>query len=208
MRELITEHLHPLHKSASIEFANSQALVSDYDLNTRPAAPRNLNPAAVLVPLVDRTSGFTVLLTQRTRHLSDHAGQISFPGGRAEPGDRGPVETALRETREEIGLGPDYIEVAGYLDSYETVTAFLVTPVVAFVSPGFTLKLDEFEVAEAFEVPLNFILDSSNHQTHNRIVNGRKRYYYVLEYENRYIWGATAGMLINLFRRISGELGA
>ena len=149
-----------------------------------------------------------MLLTQRTKHLADHAGQISFPGGRAEPGDRGPVETALRETQEEIGLGPDYIEVAGYLDNYETVTAFLVTPVVGFVSPGFTLKLDGFEVAEAFEVPLDFILDPRNHQTHNSIVNGRKRYYYVLEYENRYIWGATAGMLINLFRRVSGKLGA
>jgi 8-oxo-dGTP pyrophosphatase MutT (NUDIX family) len=208
MRELITDRLHPLHESVSIEIANSQALVSDYDLNTRPAAPRNLNPAAVLVPLVERTNGFTVLLTQRTKHLADHAGQISFPGGRAEPGDRGPVETALRETQEEIGLGPDHIEVAGYLDNYETVTAFLVTPVVGFVSPGFTLKLDEFEVAEAFEVPLDFILDPRNHQTHNRIVHGRKRYYYVLEYENRYIWGATAGMLINLFRRVRRKLEA
>lgn len=143
-----------------------------------------------------------VLLTQRTDHLHDHAGQISFPGGRVESKDKGLVDAALRETREEIGLKPDYIDVAGFLDDYETVTGYRITPVVGFVRPGFRLRLDAFEVADTFEVPLNFILNPENHGIHARVRHGLKRRFYVFEYEDRYIWGATAGMLMNLYRRI------
>jgi 8-oxo-dGTP pyrophosphatase MutT (NUDIX family) len=176
---------------------------SDYDLNLPPKTPGNLRPAAVLVPLVERAEGLSVLLTQRTDHLHDHAGQISFPGGRVEPQDKGVVDAALRETEEEIGLGGKFIDVVGYLDDYETVTGYIITPVVAFVTPGFSLVIDNFEVADAFEVPLDFLLNPENHQIHMRMRRGLKRRYYVFEYQNRYIWGATAGMLMNLYRRIA-----
>ena len=160
-----------------------------------------LRPAAVLVPLVEHANGLTVLLTQRTDHLNHHAGQVSFPGGRVEADDRGPVDTALRETEEEIGLRRDQVEIAGYLDGYETGTGFHITPVVGFVRPGFTLKLDAFEVAEAFEVPLEFVFDPANHQRHRRMHNGRERRYFAMPYGDFYIWGATAAMLMNLYRR-------
>lgn len=179
------------------------AAYSDYDLNTRPLHAPKLKPAAVLVPIVERPSELTVLLTQRTDHLHDHPGQISFPGGRSESRDPTPVATALRETAEEIGLEEAFIEVAGYLDSYETVTGYLVTPVVAFVRPEFELSLDHFEVAEAFEVPLEFLLDRQNRHTHSLRRDGVLRSYYAFEYEHRYIWGATAGMLNNLINRLA-----
>ena len=161
-----------------------------------------LKPAAVLVPLVERQSGLTVLLTKRTDHLHHHAGQISFPGGRVEEDDLDVVDTALRETEEEIGLDRSYIEVSGYLDDYETGTGFHITPVVGFVRQGFDLNLDDFEVAEVFEVPLKFLFDPANHQRHSRDYNGRKRQYYAMPYGEFYIWGATAGMLMNLYRRV------
>ncbi len=176
---------------------------SDYDLNAPPATPRDLRRAAVLVPLVDRPAGLRVLLTRRTDHLHDHAGQISFPGGRVESRDNGVIDAALRETEEEIGLSEKFIEVVGFLDDYETVTGYLITPVVGFVRPGFNLTIDDFEVADAFEVPLEFLLNPENHQIHMRTRDGRERRYYVFEYENRYIWGATAGMLMNLYRRVA-----
>ncbi len=174
----------------------------DHDLN--PGAPRHatLTPAAVLVPLVERPEGITVLLTQRTEHLDDHAGQISFPGGRVEARDAGPVETALRETEEEIGLARSHVEIVGRLDRYETVTGFIITPVVGLVRPGFSLTLDAFEVAEAFEVPLAFVLDPKNHERHSRVIHGIDRHFYVLPYEGRYVWGATAGMLVNLYAKL------
>jgi 8-oxo-dGTP pyrophosphatase MutT (NUDIX family) len=159
-------------------------------------------PAAVLVPIVQRPSGFTVLLTQRTDHLHHHPGQISFPGGRMEDDDNDPVTTAMRETEEEIGLGRAYLEVIGFLDPYQSVTGFRVTPVVAFVRPGFRLELDAFEVAEAFEVPLSFVLNPDHHQRQSRRVAGQERRYYVLWYDGRRIWGATAAMLINLYEKL------
>ena len=165
---------------------------------------RFLTPAAVLVPLVERWEGLTVLLTQRTDHLIHHGGQISFPGGRVEEYDTGPVETALRETEEEIGLERHYVEVIGFLDLYQTVTGFLITPVVSFVAPGFTLRPDPFEVAEVFEVPLSFILDPRNHELRSRVYKGQERRFYVLPYENRYIWGATAAILVSFARRLTG----
>ncbi len=180
---------------------------SDFDLNSPDSSWRiegqTLRPAAVLVPLVEREE-LTVLLTQRTDRLHHHAGQISFPGGRVEAGDAGPVETALRETEEEVGLDRRHVQVAGYLDGYETGTGFHITPVVGFVMPEFELTLDAFEVAEAFEVPLSFIFDPSNHQRHSRIYNGTRRNYFAMPYGDFYIWGATAGMLMNLYRRFHG----
>lgn len=180
---------------------------SDYDLNEPPRTAARLRPAAVLVPLVERSQSYTVLLTQRTDHLHHHPGQVSFPGGRLEQADAGPVDAALRETEEEIGLAPGFVEPVGLLDDYETVTGFLVTPVVSFVTPGFDLELDSYEVADAFEVPLDFILNPHNHQVHSRMRNGTERRYYVIEYRHRYIWGATAGMLMNLYRRLHGLSG-
>ncbi len=158
-----------------------------------------LRPAAVLVPFVRREAGLTILLTQRTDHLYDHAGQISFPGGRSEAHDDSPAATALRETFEEIGLPHSHVEVLGLLPEYTTVTGYRVTPVAGLVSSPPTLSLDAFEVAEAFEVPLRFFLDPANHQRNTLQFQGRTRHYYAMPYEQRYIWGATAGMLMNLY---------
>ena len=176
---------------------------SDFDLHPhgRPgyAAPeRKLKPAGVLVPIINRPSGPTILLTQRTAHLNKHAGQISFPGGGWEEVDPHLEATALRETEEEIGLHNRHIEVLGQLSMYETSTAYGVIPVVGWVEPPFDLTIDPFEVAEAFEVPLAWILERENHQKEHRVRDGRRRHYYVLPYEGRFIWGATAGMLVNL----------
>jgi 8-oxo-dGTP pyrophosphatase MutT (NUDIX family) len=158
-----------------------------------------LRPAAVLVPVVRRDAGLTILFTRRTDHLYDHAGQISFPGGRTEAHDESPAATALRETFEEIGLPESRVEVLGSLSEYTTVTGYHVTPVVGLVNPPLTLSLDAFEVAEAFEVPLTFFLDPSNHQRNTLQYQGRTRHYYAMPFEMRYIWGATAGMLMNLY---------
>ena len=207
MRQIILKSLRPLGAPARWEAPAARPPTSDHDLNFEPVSrPARLTAAAVLVPLVERAGGFQVLLTQRTDHLNDHAGQISFPGGRAEATDRCPIDTALRETEEEIGLAREFVDVVGYLDDYETVTGFRVTPVVSFVAEGFTLALDQFEVADAFEVPLQFILDPRNHQTHSAMHRGRRRSYHVFEYRDRYIWGATAGMLMNLYRRLATNL--
>lgn len=173
----------------------------DHDLNPdyyEAGLPESLREAAVLVPLVDRAEGLTVIFTQRTAHLSAHAGQISFPGGRREPTDAAPEDTALRETEEEIGLPRGRIEILGRLDTYVTRTGFRVTPVVGLVRPPFDLDPDPTEVQEVFEVPLSFILDPANPQRHSREFLGRERYFYAFPYEHRYIWGATAGMLVNL----------
>jgi 8-oxo-dGTP pyrophosphatase MutT (NUDIX family) len=204
MREKILQTIRPLGDVSDAGAHGLPAPVGDHDLNAAPRADAPLTPAAVLVPLVVRSDGLQVLLTQRTDHLHDHAGQVSFPGGRREHSDADSVQTALRETREEIGLVEEFIEVVGLLDDYETGTGFRVTPVVSFVSEGFTLALDSFEVAEAFEVPLDYLFDPANHQTRSRDFNGRRRTYHVFEYRDRLIWGATAGMLMNLYRRVSG----
>lgn len=170
----------------------------DHDLNPGFGPPQGLREAAVLVPLVERAEGVTVLFTLRTSTLTAHAGQISFPGGRREPEDRSPEDTALRETEEEIGLSRDRIEVVGQLDTYVTRTGFRVTPVVGLVRPPFALDPDPTEVDEVFEVPLTFILDPANPQRHSRTFMGAERYFYAFPYQQRYIWGATAGMLVNL----------
>lgn len=161
-----------------------------------------LTPAAVLFPIVLRDGGQTVLLTQRTAHLRDHAGQISFPGGRVEVEDISPSHTALRETEEEIGLSREHVEILGFLPEYRTGTGFRVTPVVALVKPPFALHLDAFEVAEAFEVPLAFLLDPANHQRHSLHYRGALRNYFAMPYGDYFIWGATAGMIRSLSERL------
>ncbi|MBO9507394.1 CoA pyrophosphatase [Thalassospira sp. A3_1] len=154
-------------------------------------------PAAVLVPLVQRDEGLHVILTRRTDHLSDHAGQISFPGGRQEDHDNTLEETALRETEEEIGLARVHIELVGRLDDYYTVTGYQVTPVVGLITPPFDLAPDAHEVAEVFEVPLEFILEPRNQKLQTVTFEGAKRRYFAIPYCEYYIWGATAGMLVN-----------
>lgn len=178
----------------------------DHDLNPGVFSPaESLREAAVLVPLVDRAEGITIIFTQRTDHLSSHAGQISFPGGGREAIDASPEDTALRETEEEIGLSRERVEVLGRLDTYVTRTGFRVTPVVGVVRLPAELQPDPSEVAEVFEVPLSFILHPSNPQRHSREIAGRTATFYVFPYEQRYIWGATAGMLVNL-RDVLGDL--
>ena len=178
----------------------------DHDLNpgeTPPSAA--LRPAAVLVPLIDRANGMTVLLTQRTAHLSAHAGQIAFPGGRIEETDADAIAAALRETEEEVGLPRELISVIGRLDTYVTGTGFEITPIVGVVNPLYKLALDPYEVAEAFEVPLSYVLDRNNHNRQERESAGRTRVFFVLPYQGRNIWGATAGMLVNLAEVLNGE---
>lgn len=169
---------------------------------------REPSAAAVLVPLVRREGGLHVLLTRRTEHLRDHAGQISFPGGRCEPEDHGPIGTALREAEEEVGLAHACVEVVGELPDYTTVTRYVVTPVVALVSPPFTLTLDSFEVAEAFEVPLAFLMTPAHHRRHVFEWDGGQRQFLSMPWHGRgadgvereyFIWGATAAMLRNLY---------
>jgi 8-oxo-dGTP pyrophosphatase MutT (NUDIX family) len=163
-----------------------------------PDVPSQLIRAAVLIPLVEYDSGLTVLLTQRTAHLRDHAGQISFPGGRCEQCDGSAAATALREAQEEVGLQPSQIEILGTLPEYRTGSGFAITPVVALVPSPLHLTLDEFEVAEAFEAPLSFLLDSANHHRHRIARDGGWREYHAMPWQDHYIWGATAGMMISL----------
>jgi len=176
----------------------------DHELNPGIIPAGDLRAAAVLVPLVDRPGGLTVLLTQRTAHLAHHAGQIAFPGGRVEEADADEIATALRETEEEIGLTGPCIETVGRLDRYVTRTGFTVIPVVALVHPPFTLALAPDEVADAFEVPLSFILDPANRHKEGAEFQGVMRHFYVFRYGERNIWGATAGMLVNLAETLSG----
>lgn len=167
--------------------------------------PAQTTPAAVLVPLVLRESGTTVLLTQRTAHLNDHAGQVSFPGGRAEPEDRDAAATALREAEEEVGLSPGQVEVIGMLPEFFTGTGFRVTPVVGLVTPPLNLRLDDFEVAEVFEPPLQVLLARENWQRQKIAHQERTFEFWAMPWEGYFIWGATAGMLVNLRRHLLGE---
>ena len=190
---------------AAVAAALREATRGDHDLNpgwTPPSAA--LRPAAVLVPLVDHPDGMTVLLTLRTAHLSAHAGQVAFPGGRIEPDDADAVAAALRETEEEVGLSRAHVGVIGRLDTYVTGTGFEITPIVGIVTPPFTLTIDPTEVAEAFEVPLAFILDAKNHRRFTREYEAHSRTFFMLPFEDRNIWGATAGMLVNLAEVLGG----
>lgn len=172
------------------------------DLGRAPAGTP-LTPAAVLLPIVAHPEELTLLFTQRTAALRSHSGQISFPGGRVEPGDASPLAAALRETEEEIGLAQARIEVIGTLPEYHTGTGYRITPVVGVLAPPLALRPDAREVEEVFEVPLAFFLDPGNHQQHAREWRGALRSYYAMPFGERYIWGATAGMLVNLYRRLA-----
>lgn len=163
-------------------------------------------PASVLIPLVARDQGLTVLLTERTAHLNDHAGQVSFPGGSAEPGDVDEIDAALRECEEEIGLGRRHIEVIGRLPDYPTITGFIVAPIVALVLPPFDLTLDDFEVAEAFEVPLSYLMNPANHQRRQIVFDGGVRHFTAMPHGDHFIWGATATMLRNLYHFLHAQL--
>lgn len=193
-----------LSKSVPVADPDAPDTPSDFDLSPDlgpEIARAPLAPAAVLVPIVARPE-LTVLLTQRTETLRRHSGQIAFPGGRMEPTDRDPIATALREAQEEIGLAPSFVEPLGYLDAYRTGTGFRIFPVVSLVREGFTLKLDAREVADAFEVPLAFLMDEANHRTEARTWLGVERRFYAMPFEDRYIWGATAGIMKNMHKRL------
>ena len=157
-------------------------------------------PAAVLVPLVERADGLHLLLTERQPHLRRHAGQIAFPGGRIDGAHETPLEAALRENQEETGIQPAFVEPLGFLDSYITSTNYSVVPAVALLRPGFTVTPHDAEVKDVFEVPLAFLMDPAHHERHSRDWQGHLRYYYAMPWQGRYIWGATAGMIRNLYR--------
>jgi 8-oxo-dGTP pyrophosphatase MutT (NUDIX family) len=166
-------------------------------------------PAAVLVPIIAHEEALTLLLTRRAAHLRFHSGQVSFPGGRADETDSSPEATALRETEEEIGLPPERVEVLGRLPEYRTGTGYHVTPVVGLLTPPLALRPDPAEVDEVFELPLAVVLDPANHRRDSREWQGRSRQFFVIPHDRHYIWGATAGMLVNLYRHLAqGRLGA
>ena len=188
-------------------FAGPPAPATIYgDEGVRPEA-QALKPASVLVPIVDRgqetPAGLTLLFTRRAAHLKDHSGQVSFPGGRVAPEDPSPEATALRESREEIGLDPARVELLGRMPEYLTRTGFRITPVVGIVTPPLELRPDANEVEEIFEVPLAFLLDPANHQRQSREWQGELRWFFAIPYERHFIWGATAGMLVNLARHLA-----
>lgn len=207
-RRLARERLHRVPSEAIFDPRTGRSWQKgDFDLNpellTELALMEPPRPAAVLVPVIARPEP-TVLLTVRTDHLPTHAGQIAFPGGKVDKVDAGPVATALREAEEEIGLAPAYIEPIGFLDSYRSGTGFHIMPLVAIVEPGFRLVLNTAEVADTFEVPLAFLMDVANHKKHSREWRGRLRHFYAIPFGDRYIWGATAGMIKNLHERLFG----
>ena len=198
LRRLAANRLHSL--------SPSEATRGDADLNPETSYERNplgaAVPAAVLVPIIARTSGLTLLLTERTAGLPSHPGQVAFPGGKVDPDDRGPEAAALRETEEEIGLDRRFVDPLGFLDTYQTGSGFRISPLVALVTEGFTLRLNQGEVAATFEVPLAFLLDQANHQLQSREWRGKLRYFYVMPYGKHYIWGVTAGMIRDLAEKL------
>ncbi len=181
------------------------AASSDFDLTPGLRLPAGeLRAASVLVPLVERGPELRIILTRRAARLRHHPGQIAFPGGKRDPGDATDLDAALREAHEEIGLPPDRVQVLGTFDRHHTVTRFTITPFVGLVAPGFTPVPDRSEVDEVFEVPLAFVLDPANFQTHARLWQGSERRYLVIPYGPHYIWGATARMLRSLAERMQG----
>lgn len=182
------------------DFDLNPELASDPAFATSPAV-RPPRPAAVLIPAIARPV-VSLLFTLRTDHLAAHAGQIAFPGGKTEPSDSGPLATALREAQEEIGLDPGLVEPLGTLDPYLTGTGYRITPVVALIDPNLALTIDANEVADTFEVPLPFLMDGANFQRHSRTIGGAMRHFYAVPFGDRFIWGATAGILRNMYQRL------
>ena len=198
----------PLADAHEIALAEIQPR-GDFDLNPNvprpPLPPGGLRLASVLVGVVDREPGATVILTLRSPHLPSHPGQVAFPGGRADPSDASVVDTALREAHEEIGLMPHLVTPIGLLDGYRTGTGYRIVPVLSLVSPHFVPEADEREVADVFEVPLEFLMSVGNHQRHSREWQGHMRHFYAMPYGERYIWGATAGILRLMYERLYAE---
>ena len=199
LRAWIAQHLDPLEDLEPVQ----EAIRSDW-LPQPTASLGELKPAAVLVGLIEREAGWTVLLTRRSDTLRRHTGQIAFPGGRRDPGET-PWQTALREAWEEVGLDPALVELAGLSNPYRTGTGYLVTPVVGFIAPHFIPSPNPDEVADVFETPFGFLMDPANHEEHEREgPGGERRRFYAMTHENRFIWGATAGMLRSLYDRLYG----
>lgn len=205
LRRLIEERLKDSRPASDARSAVPAGFSAEVDAAVRQYFPAAPAPAAVLVPLVERDDGLTVLLTQRASHLKNHAGQVSFPGGRIESSDEGPLAAALRETEEEIGLTRQHVTFVGYLEPHLVLTGYWVTPVVGFVQPGFALELDTREVESTFEVPLLHILDPANHQSRERMLGTTKVLVYDIPYGEHRIWGATAGMLVSLYRLLNHD---
>jgi 8-oxo-dGTP pyrophosphatase MutT (NUDIX family) len=196
---LAAERLRPQPPDPTEALANPRG---DHSLDSVPLTyPLTPKPAAVLVPVVMREEP-TLLLTERASHLRQHSGQIAFPGGRVDPTDESIEAAACREAEEEIGLDSRFIHPLGYLDAYLSGTNYLVMPLVARVSPSYALNINPHEVADVFEVPLGFLMDPARHELHSREWKGRLRRYYAIPYEERYIWGVTAGIIRNLYERL------
>lgn len=206
MRTVIEELLRDTAPPKDPSDVRIPGLAGDVPPALRQFTSATLTPAAVLIGLEERGSELHVLLTQRTDHLKHHPGQISFPGGRVETVDDGPVAAALRETEEEIGLSRKQVTVVGFLHNYLTITGYAVTPVVGFITGPVEYRLDEFEVADAFEVPLAFLMDPANHIRRERRINGVAVPFYEIHYGERNIWGATAGMIIGFYEILKNHI--
>jgi 8-oxo-dGTP pyrophosphatase MutT (NUDIX family) len=203
LRGLIEERLKDSRPPVQGDAVLPAGFSAQIDASVRQYFPPAPAAAAVLIPIIDREEGLTVLLTQRASHLRRHAGQISFPGGRVEPTDEGAFAAALRETEEEIGLSRHYVRFVGYLEPQLVLTGYWITPIVAFVQPGFTLKLDGSEVESTFEAPLAHVLDASNHRLRERLIGAASVPMYEIPYGPHQIWGATARMLVALYQLLS-----
>tara|TARA_R110002126_G_scaffold1677_1_gene9976 strand:+ start:228 stop:845 length:618 start_codon:yes stop_codon:yes gene_type:complete len=197
--DLMRQRLDPVEGESGAGFRG------DGDLNGLPSpSGRKLRPAAVLAPLILHDGPPRLLFTERASHLLKHPGQISFPGGSLDPGDAGPAQAALREVEEEIGVGAEHVELVGRFESYETGTGFQITPFVGVLRPGYDLKPDPGEVASVFEAPFDFLMNPLNHQQRSGVWQGQERHYYAMPWEDRYIWGVTAGLLKSLHDKLYG----